>query len=67
MTAVTYPDKELSEARIRAAARGITLHRQEDERGDENFIATRGPLTKTFPTLATFLAWLGRTETRNNG
>jgi hypothetical protein len=34
------PDKELATARARAALRGI---------------ATRGPLTKTFPTLAAFL------------
>ena len=64
MSGTTYPDKDFATACARAAMLGIQLHRQDDDRGNEVFIATRGPLTKCFTTLADFLAWLERIEGR---
>ena len=51
-------------AHAHAAMLGVELHRQDDGRGSEVFIATRAPLTKCFDTLAGFLEWLGKVEAR---
>lgn len=64
MIGTTYPDKDFATARTHAAMAGVELHRQDDDRGCEVFIATRGPLTKCFDTLAGFLEWLGKVEAR---
>lgn len=58
----TYPDKDFATARARAAMLGVELHRQDDDHGNEVFIATRGPLTKCFDTLAALLVWIAHAE-----
>ena len=64
MIGTTYPDKDFATARAHAAMQGVSLTRQDDDRGCEILIATRGPLTKCFDTLAGFLEWLAKVEGR---
>jgi hypothetical protein len=65
MTSAIHPGAEdYASARARAALRGIALHRQPDEYGEDFFFAVQGVLTRQFDTLAAFLEWLGRIETR---
>jgi len=60
----TRPDKDFSDARARAALRGIKLHRQQDEYGEDVFFAVQGLATRSFDTLTEVLAWLDRIEAR---
>jgi hypothetical protein len=60
----TCLEKTFETARAKAALRGIRLHRQQDEYDGDIFLAVRGMETRCFDTLAAFLEWLDRVETR---
>ena len=64
MIGTSYPDKDLATARAMAALQCIALERIENDRGVEEFVATRGPLTRQFDCLASFNSWLVRVEAR---
>ena len=64
MTSTIRPDSDYADARARAALRGIKLHRQQDEFGEDAFFAVQGLATRSFDTLAEFLEWLDRLEER---
>ncbi len=62
MSSTTHPDKAFATAQARAALAGVSLHRQEDDRGREVFIASRWAMTRELPDLAAVEAWLDRVE-----
>jgi len=64
MTSTTRPDSDYADAHARAALRGIRLHRQQDEYGEDAFFAVQGLATRSFDTLTEFLEWLERLEAR---
>lgn len=58
------PEKRFANAQARAALRGATLHRIEDDRGGEVFVLTKWNLTRELQTLEQVIHLLDRMEGR---
>ena len=55
-----YLDKDFANLRAAAALQGATLHRVDDERGNELFVVSKWHLTRHLRTLEEVASWLDR-------
>ena len=55
-----YADKEFANLQAAAALQGATLHRIDDDRGNELFVVSKWNVTRHLPTLEAVAQWLDR-------